>query len=250
MFRNTKCRAIASVAFIGLNALAAVAAQVVAAGPNTQVTFGHAYGSLEFDNPLVGTETVDGLDVLEWRDAGFPASGNWEDWLVNDPVNIDGYVNEIWLRAAGDAATTSTTVPSSIVSIHLHGDDNDGITDILVDGLLVATLDMYTTGTDNALVRVCGLPYAPHTIQVIDAGPSQQPGASIFDDDVALMGAAALHCFADIDHDCTRGFGDLLAIIGMWGDCPPVGPCPADLDESGDVSFADVLQLIANWGPC
>ncbi|MCP3903932.1 MAG: hypothetical protein GY715_09890 [Planctomycetes bacterium] len=45
------------------------------------------------------------------------------------------------------------------------------------------------------------------------------------------------------------GFGDILAVIGAWGPCPP-GPCTQDLSGNDSVDFADVLAVIAAWGPC
>ena len=175
----------------------ALAINVVFTAPNTQVTLGEAYSSLEFDNPLAGTETIAGYRVEEWRDAGWHCPTS-EDWTVTGACTTcpepsgcaDGYYNEIWLRTAGHAATTTTSVATSAVSVHLYGDNNDGMVDILVDGSLKATLDMWTSATDNALVIVSGLPQTTHTILVLDQGVSQQAGGS--SDDVALMGAAAL----------------------------------------------------------
>ncbi|MHC5113176.1 MAG: trypsin-like serine protease [Planctomycetota bacterium] len=54
---------------------------------------------------------------------------------------------------------------------------------------------------------------------------------------------------ADLNHDGSVGFADLLLLISAWGECPPgPAPCAADLDGSGDVGFGDVLALIADWG--
>jgi hypothetical protein len=178
----------------------ALGINVVSTASDTTVTLGEAYSSLEFDNPLTGSETVGGYRVAEWRDAGWSCPTS-EDWTMTgacttcpEPccpiVCAYGYANEIWLRSAGHSATTTTTVASSAVSVHLFGDSNDGMVDILVDGSLKATLDMWTNTTDTALVIVTGLPQTAHTILVLDQGVSQQAGGS--SDDVALMGAAAL----------------------------------------------------------
>jgi hypothetical protein len=183
----------------------ALGINVVFSSPNTQVTLGEAYSSLEFNNPLAGTETVLGHPVKEWRDAGWNCPTS-EDWTVTgacttcpEPccpiVCAYGYSNEIWLRSAAHSATTTTTVTSTIVSVHLFGDSNDGMVDVLVDGILVATLDMWTSASDTAVVLVTGLPATTHTIDVVDQGVSQQAGGS--NDDVALMGAAALRPLID-----------------------------------------------------
>jgi hypothetical protein len=178
----------------------ALGINVVFTAPNTAVTLGVAYSALEFDNPLTGTETVAGYRLEEWRDAGWecPTSPTTEDWTVTGACTTcppsggcaDGYYNEIWLRTAGHSATATTSVATSVVSIHLYGDNNDGMADVVVDGILVATLDMWTSTTDTALVIVTGLPQTTHTLQVLDQGVTQQPGGS--GDDIAIMGAAAL----------------------------------------------------------
>lgn len=41
---------------------------------------------------------------------------------------------------------------------------------------------------------------------------------------------------------------DLLILLGAWGNCPKVGPCPADLNNSGAVDVQDLLILLGNWG--
>jgi len=67
---------------------------------------------------------------------------------------------------------------------------------------------------------------------------------------VILTPDLALTYFAlgDVDGDGDVDFGDILVLIGQWGDCDPAPtPCPADLNGDGTVSFADILVLIANW---
>ncbi|MCP3980346.1 MAG: trypsin-like serine protease [bacterium] len=54
---------------------------------------------------------------------------------------------------------------------------------------------------------------------------------------------------ADLNHDGSVGFADMLLLISAWGECPPPpAVCAADLDVSGDVGFGDILALIADWG--
>lgn len=167
-------------------------ATVIYESGNTDIYLDSGYTELE--DPV---GMLSGCTVLEHRDAGYPCdedggSVRYEDWAVNDPCAecddfgcIDGYRNEIWLRSSGDAATTTTTRPSTAVSIHLYGDSNDGNAEVLVDNCRVAELDMFTSpGTQQALIIVNDLPFATHEITVValDFG------------DVAVMGATALQC--------------------------------------------------------
>jgi hypothetical protein len=49
---------------------------------------------------------------------------------------------------------------------------------------------------------------------------------------------------ADVNGDGVVNFGDILAILGVWGPCPG---CPEDVNGDGVVNFADILLVIANW---
>lgn len=51
----------------------------------------------------------------------------------------------------------------------------------------------------------------------------------------------------DIDGSGTVDVGDLLAVLAVWGPCPP-GPCPADLDCDGVVGIGDLLIVLGRWG--
>jgi len=189
---------------------------------NTTVTLG--VGGLEFENPLNGTETVQGYRIIEWLDADYSAGPpRWyDDWTVSDPAGIDGNANEIWMRRASQWIQTASTLPSSLISIHLIGDNNDGLAEVSVDGVLVARLDMYTSpGSDAAFILVQALPNTAHTIEVADAGFGQ--GGS----DVATFGAAALAQAPDLE------FGDApegalayptSGINGGFPTCITIGP--------------------------
>ena len=159
--------------------------------PNASVLFGLPFASLEFENLLTGTEMVLSHKVLEWRDADYSKPGHplYDDWSVNAAGGtINGNVNEIWMRQQGQSIWTTTTVPSTIVSIHLVGDDNDGLADVLVDGVIVARLDMYNPQPpQTALIIVRGLSNITHHIEVQDVGAGSGGGS-----DVATLGAAAL----------------------------------------------------------
>ena len=174
---------------VGLMASPAEAATILYQSANTAIYLGENYASLEFENPLAGTEMIKEYAVKEWMDADYTLGPpRWyDDWSVSDPCTIDGYANEIWMRRRDHSIWTSTTVPSTTVSIHLNGDNNDGLADILVDGILVAKLDMGSTLAQTALIIVKNLANITHHIQVNDRGYGIN-----FGDDVATMGAAAL----------------------------------------------------------
>jgi hypothetical protein len=168
------------------------AATVLSKAPNAQVIPGLPFASLEFENPLSGSEMVLSHPVLEWRDADYaPGPPPWyDDWSVNAAGGlVFGNANEIYMTQAGQSVWTTTTVPSTMVSIHLNGDDNDGWAQVLVDGIEVAQLDMYTSPCcQTMLIIVKGLNNTTHTITVNDLGARpNQPWT-----DVHMMGAAAL----------------------------------------------------------
>ncbi len=171
-------------------ALPVGAVTIISQSANTDIVLGLPYWDLEFENPLLGPEKVQGYDIVEWRDADYAAGPpRWyDDWTVSHPGEIDGAATEIWMRRAGHSISTVTTLMGSTVSIHLQGDNNDGIAQVLVDGNEVARLDMYTqAGSQTALVIVKNLPFYTHTITINDLGMG-----SSFGTDVATLGAAVL----------------------------------------------------------
>jgi|GEM_PF-5292524 len=189
----------AAVLFGGLAASPASAVSIIWKAPNVDITLGLPYNNLEFEDPTAIGQTVKGYTIIDWRDADYKSgSPPWYDeWSVlANPSGalIDGNINEIWMRQAGQSITTSTTVPSSTVSIHMIGDNNDGKAEVLVDGVVVAILDMGTPGlSQTALIIVKNLAStSTHNIVVQDSGigPISRIG-----DDVATLGAAALNIY-------------------------------------------------------
>lgn len=174
-----------------LSFVPAVAVTVIWKAPNVDVTIGLPFNSLEFENPLNGTEKVKNYNVVEWLDADYTNPG-YKDWFVNDAVGIDGNVNEIWMRNLGHIIwTNDSTKSSDVVSVHLVGDKNDGQAEVLVDNVLRAVLDMGTAGLpQTALVVVRDLPYTTHNFKVKDIGWGIR---SRLGDDVATLGAAILN---------------------------------------------------------
>ena len=49
----------------------------------------------------------------------------------------------------------------------------------------------------------------------------------------------------DVNGDGVVDFGDVLAILAVWGPCE--GDCPEDLDGDGVVGFGDILVVLASW---
>lgn len=58
-------------------------------------------------------------------------------------------------------------------------------------------------------------------------------------------------CAGDMDGSGGVEVGDLLILLGDWGECAALpDPCPADLNNDGLVNVIDLLDLLAFWGPC
>lgn len=153
----------------GLLAETARAATVLWKAPNVIVYQGLPYNSLEFENPLSGTEQVLGYKVMEWLDADYaPGPPPWyDDWSVyNAGYALDGYPTEIWMRHAGQYIFTTSHVASTVLSVHLHGDANDGIARVLVDGQMMARIDMYASSPCSVAVLIRDLTPSTHRITV------------------------------------------------------------------------------------
>ncbi len=56
----------------------------------------------------------------------------------------------------------------------------------------------------------------------------------------------AWSCPGDLDEDMTIGTGDLLQIIGDWGDFAT----SSDIDGNGVVGVGDLLHILQQWGAC
>ena len=192
VMRKTKLKLLLICFAVSLfSALPASAVTVLWQGTGVDIYLSRPYNTLEFEDPYALGKYVQGYQVLDWCDADYAyLPPDWYDeWNVSHPGAIHGNVNEIWMRNAAHSIWTQTQVASSVVSVHLTGDNNDGKAEIMVDGIARAILDMGTrVGSQTALVIVKYLPYNTHNITVNDSGV----GPSGLGDDVAVLGAAAL----------------------------------------------------------
>lgn len=188
-FHHGVCAFVAMMAVLAAPPRRSHAITVLYQAPGTSVTTGLAHSDVEFENPLAGGETVLSQPLFEWRDADYLAGPPpwYDDWTVAGAGVIDGNANEVWMRQAGQSITTSTTSSGRWMSVHLIGDANDGVADVHVDGVLVATLDMGSNLLDRAVVLVSGLADTLHQVRVSSVGPGALRGV-----DVAAFGAALL----------------------------------------------------------
>ena len=167
-------------------------ATVLYQATNTAVYLGLPAAQLELSKPLTGKEKVLDYKVLDWRDADYiPGSPPfYADWTVfTNTYGIDGNPSEIWMRQQGQWITTTTLVSSAVISVHMTGDDNDGVGEVLIDGTSVAKLNMYNwPGSQTVLIIASNLNFGIHIVTVKDLGPI--PGQA--GTDVHTFGAAAL----------------------------------------------------------
>ncbi|MCP3902865.1 MAG: hypothetical protein GY715_04440, partial [Planctomycetes bacterium] len=85
----------------------------------------------------------------------------------------------------------------------------------------------------------------PPDLVTVNIDADQPTGGS-----VTVLINAVFPCPGDFNEDGAVGFGDILALIGLWGPCGIGITCPGDLNFDGSVGFADILFVISNWGPC
>jgi hypothetical protein len=181
-----------AIAILALTAAPASSILIEFAGANVQVIQNYVGPGIEDPpNGTVLTGTLPGCPpagdgaVREWRDSDSGGAPHWA------PTGfVQGSADQAWLRDATASITTTTTVPSEVVTFHLEGDSNDGRVELYVDALLVARLDMFDAGNNRIIVVVRSLAAALHTLVIDDIGVSG-PGSG---DDVASFGGAVLGC--------------------------------------------------------
>ena len=131
----------------------ASAVTILYQGWQVDIYLGKPFNSLEFEDPTAVGKWVQSYSVLDWRDADYLAPASYDEWTVSHSGAIHGNVNEIWMRNAGQSISTQTQQPSSVVSVHLIGDNNDGKAEVIVDGITRAILDMGTRSGSQTVHR-------------------------------------------------------------------------------------------------
>ena len=66
----------------------------------------------------------------------------------------------------------------------------------------------------------------------------------------AIAPEAVTTCPGDCDMSGAVEFGDLVCLLGLFGEVPSGSSAPEDCDGSGSVSFADLVCTLGNFGPC
>ncbi|NNF43946.1 MAG: hypothetical protein HKN62_13065 [Phycisphaerales bacterium] len=212
-------------------------------------------------------ETRTGTDTLELiLQAALAEDGTWafRGNLADAPSTADAII----LSERGFMTQQGSDVPElpgvvtgnfNGVDVNRHGDvvylaDLEGATPpgveeglfvngclVITDGVEVAGLPEDTTlsdiGFEDLFINDDGL--------VVFAASY---GGALAGDGLFTFQWPGTSCPADLDRSGEVGFTDLLAVLSVWGPCPP--PCPQDLDESGDVGFTDLLTVLSAWGPC
>ncbi len=140
--------------------------------------------------------SIGGFNILEYMDADATAStgnplsspGPALDWNISGTGTYGGSGPQLWLLGGDVAASTTFTVASNAVSFMLLGDENDGLADFFVDGVLVADdYDTYSVGYNSLIVT--GLDYSVHTLEVVHLNAKRNASTNTH---IALFGGAAL----------------------------------------------------------
>jgi hypothetical protein len=195
---------------------------------------------------------------------GFTASGGGTWMLVCGDVNGDGHEDVVTANSQHNngavilgngvgglgAPVTHPTDPFPLAT-DLGDLDGDGDLDWITssfngdwilfrnNGAGVFTFDQEFLAPDAAS---CSIP-----MDIDNDGDLDLALIDELDDVVIVMRNLPDPCAGDADGSGDVGFGDILAIIGAWGDCPA---CPEDVNQDGVVNFADILAAIGQWGPC
>ena len=166
-----------------------------------------------------------------------------------------------WENTTGDGTSwTEHTVDGDFdyaKSVNAADVDGDGDVDVLGAAFLADDISWWENTAGDGTV------WTEHTMDVDFDGAESVYAADVDGDgDLEVLGAAfwagditwwektpceEINCPGDFNDNGMVGSGDLIFLLGAWGENPGH---PADLDGDGNVGAADLIELLGNWGPC
>ncbi len=165
---------------------------------------------------------------IAFRETPFPINycciEGWDGTLLgignhgNDPlfVDIDGEDDVIGTEDDNLRLTSGSPCVDAADNDAVPNDDADADDDGFTDELLPIDLDGNPRFVDDPATKDTGNGRPP----IVDMGAYEFQGVP---------------CIWDLDGDNVVGTGDLILLLGSWGD--PYGT-------------ADLIELLGNWGPC
>lgn len=109
---------------------------------------------------------------------------------------------------------------------------------------------MYSTGLAGAVGTELDLYVSYETIP--STGPDTlqnlESEGALFDYVPYRVVLVDVPCPADSDGNSEVDVLDLVALLAVWGTCPP--PCPEDVNGDGEVDVLDLVAMLAAWGSC
>ena len=203
---------------------------------------------------------------------------------LHDAVRYAHWHGVVMVAAAGNFGATPLKYPArwsqtiAVGAMNSNGDrwpsSNMGPNlDVMAPGVNIWSLNNTTqyknlTGTSMATPHVAGIVLLMKTLSPNLALPDirqilhdtavdmQTPGF----DEATGYGRVDAHAalieahktIVDLDGDGTIGIGDMLILLGIWGQCPdPPDPelsCEGDFDDDANVGITDFLILLGYWG--
>jgi len=181
--------------------------------------------------------------IIDAMNDGITYSGTWYPWSGN-PAWM---ANEYYSIAAGSVAEFSFTgTKVAYFSVKRY---NLGYAEILLDGELVDTIDLYSAANQyhTKLYQSPELEYGEHTIGVRVKGTKNPASSGVY----VILDAFRYSPYTnsyDITSDGKVNFEDLQAIADQWLQPPGIPSAdiaPAPLDEF--VDFLDFAALANHW---
>jgi uncharacterized membrane protein len=206
------------------------------------------------------SEFVDGIATFQWYDPSnttvvdiheFP----FGSYTLRAVASEDGSVAFSWSSAAlgpqlarwsKEGGFEQATLPKNIISISAIA--------IGLDGRVACNALMLPVYDSVAMVWADGaspeslhgqIPDSPITSRIV---AMNENGELLIKGDTNhwILEEA---CFADLDTSGARDVGDILMLLGVWGQTDQ-DSCGVDIDGNGIVDVPDLLAVIGSWGPC